>query len=57
MVYPVDFERIKADTGFMNFMTSLASVRAAGIGFYESTISETEQVIASLDQEIEKLKE
>ena len=57
MVYPVDFERIKADAGFINFLSSLTSIRDAGVRFYENTISETEKVIASIDREIERLKE
>jgi len=57
MVYPVDFERIKKDTDFINFLAQLIAVRAAGVQFYEGRISQTEQVISAIDQEIDTLKD
>lgn len=55
-VYPVDFEKMKADPGFSNFLSQLILVRAAGIQWYEMTIQEIDQVIAGIDRALENLK-
>ncbi|MEJ2584736.1 MAG: DUF6090 family protein [Robiginitalea sp.] len=56
MVYPVDFEDMKADDGFVNFLSELIVVRAAGIRFYEQTISSIRAVLAAIDNELKKLR-
>ncbi|MCO5725853.1 DUF6090 family protein [Robiginitalea marina] len=56
MVFPVDFEKIKADTGFINFLATLIAIRAAGIEFYERTMAKTEEVIAGIDRELDNLE-
>lgn len=56
-VYPVDFESMKADTPFINYLSSLLSVRKYGVRVYENTIEEMKKVIASIDLELENLRE
>ena len=56
-VYPVDFEAMKADPSFVNYISQLILIRAAGIQWYEGTIREIDQVISGIDQELEILKE
>ncbi len=55
-VHPIDFEAMKADSGFVNYISQLILIRAAGIQWYEGTIREIDQVILSIDQELETLK-
>ena len=56
MVYPVDFEAMKADTEFINYLSSLLSVRKYGVYMYANSIEEIQQVIASINTELEILK-
>lgn len=56
-VFPVEFEKMKTDTGFVNFLSSLIMIRGAGIRFYENIIKEVAAVIAAIDAELEILKE
>ncbi|MDX1332030.1 MAG: DUF6090 family protein [Robiginitalea sp.] len=57
MVYPVDFEAMKSDTEFINYLSSLISVRKFGIYTYGNTIAEIQKVIASIDTELETLEQ
>ena len=57
MVFPVDFEKIKADPGFINFLAEMIAIRAGGIRFYENTILKTGEVIDAIGKELEMLKE
>jgi hypothetical protein len=56
MVYPVDFEAMKADTEFINYLSSLLSVRKFGVYMYANSIEEIQQVIASINTELEILE-
>lgn len=55
-VYPVDFEAMKSDPSFVNYISQLILIRAAGIVWYEGTIREIDQVLAGIDQELQTLK-
>ena len=56
-VHPVDFETMKADPAFVNYISQLILVRAAGIQWYEGTILEIDKVISGIDRELVPLKE
>ena len=43
MVYPVDLEKMKSDTGFINYLYGLIGLRKYGIGIYISTINGIEE--------------
>ena len=57
MVYPVDFERMKSDTEFINYLSSLRGFRKYGAEVYQSTIEGVQKVITSINTELENLKE
>jgi len=56
-VYPVDFEAMKADPRFVNYISQLILVRAGGIQWYEGTIREIDHVIRGIDSELENFRE
>ena len=54
--FPVDFERMKSDDDFINYLSGLIGFRTYGITVYDNTIEEIQTVIAAIDQEMERLK-
>jgi hypothetical protein len=54
-VYPVDFERMKSDSGFINYLSSLIGFRKYGIGVYSSTIEAIQEVIISIEREMKEM--
>jgi len=56
MVYPVDFEAMKVDPSFVNFLAQLIVLRASGVRFYEGIIQEISTVISAIDTELETLR-
>ena len=53
---PVDFEKIKSDTGFANYLSLLIGMRNYGVSTYANTIEEIQKVITSINEELETLK-
>ena len=56
MVYPVDFETMKSDKGFINYLSSLIGFRKYGIGIYTETIDAIREVLNSIEQEMQEMK-
>ena len=56
MVYPVDLEKMKSDTGFINYLYGLIGLRKYGIGIYISTINGIEEVITAIEKEMKNLE-
>ena len=54
--YPVDFEKMKSDTEFINYLSSLIGFRKFGVDVYDNTIKGIEQVVALIDTELEHLR-
>jgi hypothetical protein len=57
MVYPVDFERMKEDREFINFLSELIVTRSIVIGEYRQTIAEIEKVIKATEEELAEFNE
>lgn len=55
IVYPVDFERMKKDQEFINFLSELIVTRSLVINEYYQTIDEIKNVIIAVEQEINLL--
>ncbi len=56
MVYPVDLEKMKSDTGFINYLYGLIGLRKYGIGIYNSTINGIEEAISAIEKEMKNLE-
>ena len=54
--FPVDFERMKSDEEFINYLSGLIGFRNYGITVYANTIEENQTIIAAIEQEMERLK-
>lgn len=52
--YPVAPERMKQDTVFINILSQSIAFRGWGIGEYEDALTDTEDVIKLIEQELEK---
>ena len=55
-VYPVDFERMKADQNFINMLSELINLRSRGIRVYTETISEINDILGIIEEELETLR-
>ncbi len=56
VAYPVDFEKMKSDTGFINYLSSLVGFRKYGAEVYQGTIEGIDKVIGEIDREIADLE-
>ena len=54
--FPIDFDRMKSDDEFINYLSGLIGFRNYGINVYTKTIEETQKVIDAIEQEMERLK-
>jgi hypothetical protein len=55
-VYPVDFERMKADQNFINMLSELINLRSRGISWYTETITEINDILGTIREELETLR-
>lgn len=55
IVYPVDFERVKSDREFVNFLSSMISVRAAGLRYYDRNMKAIQKTLHSIESELKSL--
>ncbi len=56
MVYTIDFEKMKSDSGFINYLSSLIGFRKYGVVIYSDTIEAIQDVISFIEQEMMNIK-
>ena len=56
VAFPVDFEKMKSDTAFINYLSSLIVIRSYGVTVFADTIEEIQKVLSAIEHEMENLK-
>lgn len=56
VAFPVDFEKMKSDQAFINYLSSLIGFRSYGVITYNNAIEGIQKVLAAIEYEMKQLK-